>query len=124
MVTDLILRLRALFRRSAVEHELDEELRFHLERQVEAYEEAGLDHAEAVRRARLEFGAVEQVKEEYRDALGVRLMDDLRRDLRLAVRSLRGTPVAAYNPRSAKRRLDHGRSVYHRRLLIDTWPLP
>jgi hypothetical protein len=57
--------------------------------------EAGLDDAEAARRARLEFGGVDQIKEEYRDALGVRILDDLRRDLRLAVRSLAGTPVVS-----------------------------
>ncbi len=57
MLNDLILRLRALFKRSAVEREIDEELRFHLERQVQAYEEAGLNHSDALRRARLQFGA-------------------------------------------------------------------
>src|SRR5688572_11543200 len=91
--TDVVFRLRALFARKRVEREIDEELRFHFDRQVEAYQKAGLDRAEAVRRARLRFGGLEQVKEEYRDALGVRLIDDLRRDLRLAIRSLSATPV-------------------------------
>src|SRR6185436_14203083 len=95
MFTDLWHRWRALFRRSAVEHDLDEELRFHLDHQVAAYEKAGLDRAEALRRARLEFGGLDQVKEEYRDALGVRLLDTIRRDLRLAVRALRATPVVS-----------------------------
>lgn len=93
MLSDLLLRLRALFKRDTVDGEIDQELRFHLERQVESYERAGLSHADAVRRARLEFGGLEQIKEDYRDALGVRLIDDLRRDLRIAVRSLRATPV-------------------------------
>lgn len=93
MLSDLILRLRALFKRSVVEDEIDEELRFHLERQVESYRRDGLDHAAAVRRARAEFGGLDQVKEEYRDALGVRIVDELGRDLRLALRSLRATPV-------------------------------
>jgi predicted permease len=93
MPTDLFHRCRALFRRRAVEREIDEELRFHLDRRIEAYEREGVGHAEAVRRARLEFGGLDQIKEEYRDALGVRLVDDLRQDLRLAARSLRATPV-------------------------------
>ena len=95
MLSDLLLRLRTVFRRAVVDREIDEELRFHLDRQIESYRKAGLDDAEAARRARLEFGGVDQIKEEYRDALGVRILDDLRRDLRLAVRSLAGTPVVS-----------------------------
>src|SRR5262245_38863015 len=95
MGSDLILRLRALFRRSRVETEIDEELRFHLDHQIAAYEQAGLDRREAVRRARSEFGGVEQIKEEYRDALGVRMATDLWRDLRSAVRSLAATPAVS-----------------------------
>ena len=93
MLTDLLFRLRALLRRGAVEHEIDEELRFHLDRQIEAHQNAGLDRAEAMRRARLDFGGLDQIKDDYRDALGIRLLDDLRRDLRLGVRALRATPV-------------------------------
>src|SRR6266508_3777798 len=94
MLSDLFLRLRALLKRSAIERELDDELRFHVDHQVEAYVRAGISRDEAQRRARLEFGELDQVKEEYRDALGVRLLDDVRRDLRLAFRSLRATPLA------------------------------
>jgi putative ABC transport system permease protein len=93
MFTDLLFRLRALAGRRGVEREIDEELRFHFDRQVDAFEKAGHDHREAVRLARLEFGGLDQIKEEYRDALGVRLIDDLRRDVRLAARTLCATPV-------------------------------
>src|SRR5207302_245457 len=48
MLTDFLYRLRALFRRNAGEDELDAELRFHFERQVEKYVASGLDRAEAV----------------------------------------------------------------------------
>jgi predicted permease len=92
MLSDLFLRLRALLKRSAIERELDDELRFHVDHQVEAYVKAGISRDEAQRRARLEFGELDQVKEEYRDALGVRLLDDLWRDLRYAVRTLRRSP--------------------------------
>ena len=93
MLSDLWHRLRALFARDAVERELDEELRFHFERQVDVYEQAGLDRGEARRRAWIDFGGLDQVKEEYRDALGVRVVDEWSRDVRLAVRSLRAAPV-------------------------------
>ena len=73
MLSDLLLRLRALFNRTVVEHEIEEELQSHLARQVESYEKGGLDRAEAFRRARLDFGGLDQVKEEYRDALGLRI---------------------------------------------------
>lgn len=56
MLTDLWFRLRALFRRGAKETELDQELRFHFENQVEKYEKAGMAHEDAVRRERLSFG--------------------------------------------------------------------
>jgi hypothetical protein len=37
MFSDILIRLRALFRRDAVEGELDDELRFHFEQQVAKY---------------------------------------------------------------------------------------
>jgi len=87
MLSDLFLRLRALFKRSAIEHELEEELRFHVDRQIETYVRAGMNRDDAQRRVQLEFGGLDQVKEEYRGALGVRLLDDLWRDARYAVRT-------------------------------------
>src|SRR5947207_3169471 len=53
MLSDLRHRLRALFHRDAVEHELDAELRFHLEHEIEKRVAAGIPHDEAVREARL-----------------------------------------------------------------------
>ena len=86
MLSDLLYRLRALFRRNAVEGEMEEELRFHLERQVEKYVRAGVPRAEAERRARMEFGGVEGVKEECREARGVMLFETLVQDVRYALR--------------------------------------
>ena len=63
LLHDLLFRLRSLMRRSAAENELDDELRFHLERQIDKYVKSGMSQAEALRRARLEFGGVDQVKE-------------------------------------------------------------
>src|SRR5215208_7825568 len=85
-------RLRALFRKPEVEHELDEELRFHLEREFEQNLARGMSPAEARRAALLKFGGVEKIKEECRDARGVRPLEDLWQDLRYGVRKLRQSP--------------------------------
>ena len=95
MLSDLLYRLRALFRRHAVEAELDEELRFHLERQSQKYRQSGMSPREAARHARLAFGGPEQVREECRDARGTRWLEDGVRDLRYALRTLRNSPVFA-----------------------------
>ena len=87
--SDLRYRLRALFRRAAVERELDTELRFHLEQEAEKYRHAGLSPNDALRRARLAFGGIEQAKEQSRDARGTARLETLVTDLRYAMRSLR-----------------------------------
>ena len=68
MLSDLLYRLRALFRRNAVERELDDELRFHFERHIERYARSGLTRAEAMRRAQIDLGGIEQAKEQCREA--------------------------------------------------------
>jgi len=93
MWNDLSLRLRSLFRRKNVEAELDDELRFHLENQVSKLVQSGLAPAEAQRRARLEFGGMEQLKEEHRDARGVNFIETLFLDIRYGFRILGRTPV-------------------------------
>ena len=92
MFSNLWCRMRALFRRGKVEGELDEELRFHLERQVEKYMQSGLSREEAQRRARAEFGGVELAKEECRDARGARLLEVFWQDVRYGVRLLCKAP--------------------------------
>jgi len=92
MVDDLRFRLRALFRRHAAEDQLHEELRFHFDREVEKLVISGHSREEALRRARLAFGGVEQIKEDCRDARGVRLVDNLRQDFRFGLRQLRKSP--------------------------------
>lgn len=92
LASDLRFRWRALFRRAELERELDEELRFHLEREAANHERRGVSATEASRRARLAFGGVDRVKEESRDARGVRVLEVILRDLRYAMRGLRARP--------------------------------
>ena len=77
MFNDLHFRLRSLFRRRAAESEMEDELRFHLERQTAKYVAAGMPPEEAARRARIELGGLEQVREECREARGTRLLDKM-----------------------------------------------
>jgi putative ABC transport system permease protein len=93
MLTDWMLRLRSLFRRRDVDQELDEEVRFHLEQQLELYVSQGLTREEARRRVSLEFGGLDQIKEEHRDARGVGVLTHLGRDLQHAVRQARRAPA-------------------------------
>ena len=92
MISDLLFRLRAVFRRRSVEKELDDELRFHFEHEVEKLMRAGLSREEASRRARLSMGGMDQVKEECRDARGISWADALARNLRGATRTIRRQP--------------------------------
>jgi predicted permease len=93
VVSDIRHRLRALFARTAVERELDDELRFHIEREAQKYERQGMRHEAALRRARLEFGGVEQTKEVSRDMRGTARLESIVRDLRYAIRSLESRPA-------------------------------
>jgi putative ABC transport system permease protein len=89
MLARLRSTLKSLVRRSRFERDMTEELRTHLRHRAEDLFRAGLTQAEAERQARLEFGALEAWKEECREARGLRLLDELSSDLRLAARSLR-----------------------------------
>jgi putative ABC transport system permease protein len=92
MLSDLIFRVRSLFKAQAADAELDDELRFHSEQQREKYMKSGLTFDEATRRVRLEFGGLDQVKEECREARGVHLMETLLQDVHYALRTLRKAP--------------------------------
>jgi hypothetical protein len=92
VLSDVIFRLRSLFQRERVEEEMNEELRFHFERQVEKYVATGLSREEAKRRARLMIGGEDKVKEEVREARGVGFVETLIQDLGYGVRMLRKNP--------------------------------
>ncbi|HEY6252087.1 MAG TPA: ABC transporter permease [Candidatus Angelobacter sp.] len=79
---------RGLFRRSRVENAMDDELHFHIESYVDDLRRSGVAEAEALRRARLEFGGVAQVKEECREANGLAFFENLFQDVRFAFRMM------------------------------------
>jgi predicted permease len=93
MLNDLRFRLRALFRRNVMESEIDEELRFHFDHEVERYRKQGMNDQEAKRHARLALGGHEQIKEDCREARGTSLIETSWQDLRYAVRQLRDNPT-------------------------------
>src|SRR5271163_258440 len=94
MLNELLTRLRFLIsRRSHLE--VDDELRFHLERQVEANIADGMTPAEAGRQAVIAFGGVERAREECREQQPGWWIDTVRQDVRYALRGFRRNPVFA-----------------------------
>jgi putative ABC transport system permease protein len=97
MLKSIRMRLRALLSRSSVERDMDDEVRFHIERQTELYLQQGFTREDAERKARLVFGGVENAREEHRDNRGTRKVEDTVGDVRYAIRTLwrdRGLSVA------------------------------
>src|SRR5499433_3492032 len=92
MLKKLRLRLRALFFKSKMEDELQAELQFHLEREIEENIIRGMTPEEARLAALRSFGGVDRVKEESRDVRGIRLLEELWQDLRYGARMLRKNP--------------------------------
>lgn len=75
------------------ESELDRELRYHLETLADGFEREGLTRAAAMRRARKEFGAVEQIKDACRDERRWAWLAQVGQDLRFGWRMMRKTPA-------------------------------
>ena len=88
MFSDLRFRLRALFNRRAVEREMEDELRFHLEHEIDKRVAAGVPRHEAERQARIAFGGMDRIREDTRDARGVDRIESLMQDFRYAWRGI------------------------------------
>jgi putative ABC transport system permease protein len=84
----LIRRVRAILTSPALDEELDEELRFHLEMETAKRVQAGMDPREARESALRDFGGVSRHREAARDARGIRPIEDFIKDLRVGLRTL------------------------------------
>jgi predicted permease len=84
--------VRALLHKDKVEQDMDQELRFHLEMEIEGNVRRGMSLPEARREALLRFGGVEKFKEECRDVRGAPLIESLLQDVRYGARILFRNP--------------------------------
>lgn len=84
---------KSLFAKSPSEPQVNSELRFHIDELTDENIAKGMSPDEARRRAIVEFGGREQVKEELRDVYRVRLLDAMRANFKSAFRFLRKSPT-------------------------------
>jgi hypothetical protein len=89
-------RVHALFRRRELESELNEELEHHISLRTDQLVAEGMSPVDARRAAAAVLGGIEQVKEECRDARGLRYLEELWQDTGYAIRTLRKTPAFAF----------------------------
>ncbi len=92
LLNSLRFRIPALFQRSQMNAELDEELRSHLQHRADDLERSGVPRAQAERRARIEFGGREKFKEECHEAFGGNFFETLLQDARISLRTLLKSP--------------------------------
>ena len=84
--------LKRLFARKRMELDLDKELRFHFESQIADKVRSGIPESEARRLTRIEFGGIDQIKEDCRDSKGTLWVESFVQDVRYGVRQLRKSP--------------------------------
>ena len=92
LLSSLSVRIAALFQRSRINAELDEELRSHMQHRADDLERSGLTRAEAERCARIEFGGYVKYKEQSHEALANNFIETLIQDVRFSLRVLRKSP--------------------------------
>jgi predicted permease len=86
------MSLLNIFRRTRLEREMDDEMRFHIDMEAAELERSGLSPDEARRRALASFGGIQRHKEEGRESRGGTSLENVARDIRYATRSLRRSP--------------------------------
>src|SRR6266498_4663400 len=92
MFRKLVSYARGLIYKDKAEQDMDRELQFHLEMEIEGNVKRGMSLPEARRQALLTFGGVEKVKEECRDVRGAPLLESLLQDVRYGARILFRNP--------------------------------
>lgn len=88
-------RIAGLFSWGRRERELEEEIRFHMDSQVEENLRRGMSRSDAEVAARRRFGGVAQMQERYRDYGRIALMENLWRDTRFGLHMMRKSPGVA-----------------------------
>lgn len=91
-VRRFLLRLRSQFRQSALDRQLEEELRFHLDMEAETNRKRGMKAEDAWSAAQRSFGGTQQIKESYRERRGLPMIEGALKDLRYAFRAVRKNP--------------------------------
>ena len=89
----LLFRLSALVRSRHMDREIDDEITSHLAEATEEYVQQGLSPEEARQAAQRRFGGVTQTKEVYREVRSVMWLEEVPRDVRYALRTLRKSPT-------------------------------
>jgi predicted permease len=92
LLDSLRIGITAIFQRSEMNADMDEELRSHIELRADDLVRSGLVRAEAERRARIDFGGREKYKEEIHQALGGNFIGGVAQDVRFSLRVLRKSP--------------------------------
>ena len=88
----LLARVSTLFTSRRLDHELDEEIRAHLDLLADEHQKRGLSSTEARAAALRDFGGVAHTKEAYRDQRGIASLETLVRDVRYAIRMAKRSP--------------------------------
>ena len=96
-IMNLVAQIRAwwcaITHRTLVHQQVENELQFHVDAYTEDLIRSGVSKEEAQRTARLELGKVETQNERYREAIGLRLFDEIGGDLRFGLRSIWKQPA-------------------------------
>ena len=92
MFGKLVRQLTFLLKRGRSEADLEREIRFHIEVETRKHVDEGMPETEARRQALADFGSIPSSQEAVREAWGLRIWSDLRRDFQYAFRTIRRKP--------------------------------